>query len=364
MDSQTDMTDDHRQIERDASLWLARRDAGGWGEQQQSALAAWLAESTAHRVAYLRLEATWNETARLKTLAAGSTRAQIPARGAWQDSPYFAPLSGNVPTVVSAPARRTANPPRTRRWPMPATMAACLLAVVVTMGGLAWREVTRIDRGEWQTALGAQQVVQLADGSSATLGSDSALRVELSRHERDLYLPRGEVFFDVAHDATRPFVVHVDGYRVIAVGTRFDVRHQENGLRVVVTRGLVRLQSAQDPRLAATDLPAGSVALVKGGAVSVQQVPLDEAREFLTWRDGYVVFHGTPLADAAREFNRYNTRKIVIADPTLDTLRVGGHFRLDNSAAFVRSMQQIFPVRAEPRGGDTVLSRRSPRHRD
>lgn len=358
------MTDNHRQIERDAALWLARRDAGGWGNTQQTALASWLDESTAHRVAFLRLEAAWNETARLKTMAAGASFQQIPVRGAWQDSPYFAPLIGNVPTVVSTPVRRTIKPPRTRRWPLLATVAACLLAVVVTMGGLAWRDANHVDRGEWQTALGAQQVVQLVDGSIATLGSDSALRVALSRRERDLYLPRGEVFFDVAHDATRPFVVHVDGYRVTAVGTRFDVRREENGLRVVVTRGLVRLQSTQNPQLAATDLPAGSVALVKGGAVSVRQVPLDEAREFLTWRDGYVAFHGTPLADAVREFNRYNARKIVIADPSLDSLRVGGNFRLDNSAGFVRLMQEIFPVHAEPRAGDIVLSRRSPGHRD
>ncbi|MES2405677.1 MAG: DUF4880 domain-containing protein, partial [Pseudomonadota bacterium] len=65
------MTHDHRQIERDAALWLARRDAGGWADRQQAALDAWLAANVAHRVAFLRLEAAWDETARLKTFAAG-----------------------------------------------------------------------------------------------------------------------------------------------------------------------------------------------------------------------------------------------------------------------------------------------------
>lgn len=357
------MTDDHRQIERDAALWLARRDAGGWDDRQQAALGAWLSETTAHRVAFLRLEATWDETARLHVLAAGVSHPQIPARGAWQGSPYFAPLLGDTGITASAPRHRMFRPTRARRWPLLASMAASLLAAVTIMGTLAWREVTHVDRGEWQTALGAQQVVHLADGSSATLGSASELSAALSRRERDLYLPRGEAFFDVAHDPARPFVVHVDGYHVIAVGTRFDVRHEGSGLRVVVTRGLVRLRSARDPQLAATDLPAGSVALVKGGAVSVQQVPLDEAREFLTWRDGYVVFHGTPLADAVQEFNRYNAHKIVLADPSLGSLRVGGNFRLDNSAGFVRLMQEIFPVHADSGSGDIVLSRRPGSHR-
>lgn len=357
------MTDNHRQIERDAALWLARRDAGGWGDKQQAALAAWLDASTAHRVAFLRIESIWNETARMKTLAAGAAPSPVPARGAWQDSPYFAPLFNSAPRDP-ATFHRTARAPRRRRWPLLAAVAASLLAIVVTMGGLAWREASHIDRGEWQTTLGAQQSVQLADGSSATLGSDSKLRAALSRHERDLYLPRGEAFFDVAHDPARPFVVHVEGYHVIAVGTRFDVRHEDNGLRVVVTRGLVRLQPAKDPQRAATDLPAGSVALVKGNAVSVRQLPLDEAREFLNWRDGYVAFHGTPLAEAVREFNRYNARKIVLADPSLDSLRVGGNFRLDNSAGFVRLMQQIFPIHADSGNGDIVLSRRTTQHRD
>lgn len=358
------MTDDHRQIERDAAQWLARRDAGGWGCTQQAALASWLDASTAHRVAFLRLEATWNEAARLQTLAAGAAHAPVPARGTWQESPYFAPLHAGATPIAPAPFQRAARTPRTRRWPLLVTVAASLLAVVITMGGLAWRDATQVIRGEWQTALGMQQTVQLADGSSATLGSNSALRVALSRRERDLYLPRGEAFFDVAHDPARPFVVHVDGYHVIAVGTRFDVRREADGLRVVVTRGLVRLQSAQDPQRAATNLPAGSVALVKGDTVSVRQVSLDEAREFLTWRDGYVAFHGTPLAEAVREFNRYNAGKIVIADPSLDSLRVGGNFRLDNSAGFVRLMQQIFPVQAKSRDGNIVLSRRPVRSHD
>lgn len=364
MDTQTIMTADHVHIEREAALWLARRDAGGWGGRQQSALEAWLATNTAHRVAFLRLETSWNEAARLKVLAAGAGYEGVPARGAWQDSPYFASLFGSAPSPAARPAHKLRVKLRARRRPAWIAAAASLCVVAMIAGALWWRDATHVDRGAWQTALGAQQVVRLADGSTATLGSDSELRAAMSRHQRDLYLPHGEAFFDVVHDAARPFVVHAGNYRVIAVGTRFDVRREKSGLRVVVTRGLVRLQSARDPGRAPTELPAGSVAVVDGDTVAVQQVPLDEAREYLTWRDGYVVFHGTPLARAVEEFNRYNDNKIVIADPSLDDLKVGGHFRLDNSAAFIRLTQQIFPVRATPRGGDIVLSRRTPEQRD
>ena len=84
------MTDDHREIEQTASTWLARRDAGGWSGRQQAALDAWLAESVAHRVAFLRLETAWVETARLRAFATSGTGDSIPARGEWAHSPYFA----------------------------------------------------------------------------------------------------------------------------------------------------------------------------------------------------------------------------------------------------------------------------------
>jgi transmembrane sensor len=354
------MNTDHRQIEQTASMWLARRDAGGWSDRQQTALDAWLAESIAHRVAFLRLEAAWEETARLKAFAAGGSQLATPARGEWARSPYFAPPIGAGRPIGHGQGRGT-RARRRRRWPLFASIAASLFAIAVLAGSLAWNHYTRVETGAWRTELGAQRVVQLPDGSIATLGSATGLRIAFSRSERDLELASGEAFFDVAHDAARPFVVHVEGYRVTAVGTRFDVRRgHDRKLRVVVTRGLVRLQSTSDPARADTMLPAGSIAMIDGADVLVQQVQLDEARERLSWRDGYAVFHGTPLAEAIDEFNRYNARKIVIADPSLDALRVGGNFRLDNSAAFVRLMQEVFPVRAERHGDRIVLSRKHP----
>lgn len=352
------MSTDHREIERTASIWLARRDAGGWSDRQQAALDAWLGESTAHRVAFLRLEAAWEEAARLKTFAAGSSGSGVPGRGEWAQSPYFAAPIGNENDFVRHGRSHHTTTHGRRPWLVFAGIAASLLVVAAIAGGFAWRDYTHVERGAWHTTLGAQQVVQLPDGSTATLGSDTGLRMVFSRSERDLHLGQGEAFFDVAHDTSRPFVVHAEGYRVTAVGTRFDVLSgSDEKLRVVVTRGLVRLQSMRNPAQAAM-LPAGSMATVTGDNVLVQHLTVDEARERLSWRDGYAVFHGTPLAEAIGEFNRYNARKIVIADPSLDALRVGGHFRLDNSAAFVRLVQAVFPVQAEQRGDRIVLLRR------
>lgn len=345
------------QIERIAASWLARHDGDNWSPTGQSEFVAWLEEDTAHRVAFLRLQAAWRETGRLKALGAGTLPEHVPERGVWRQSPYFAPSPLGRHATNSGITRHR-SPRRTRRGPWAIGLAAGLLAVMLAGGVVWWRDFGNVERGAWHTALGGQRVVRLTDGSTATLASNSELRAMLGRHERDLDLVRGEAFFEVAKDHTRPFVVHAGGYQVIAVGTRFDVRRGSDGMRVVVTRGVVRLQSARDPEQTATELPAGSIAVVKGDSVAVHHEPLDQVAEYLSWRSGYVVFHGTPLADAVQEFNRYNARKIVIADPSLDDLKVGGNFRLDNSGAFVRLMQEVFPVHAEENANRIVLSRR------
>lgn len=350
-------------IERVAAAWLARRDRGDWSASDAAALETWLAEDIAHRVAFLRLEATWREIPRLKAWAAGVRGSVPPARGVWQHSPYFPGLAGDPESAVGEQAPAARPRARARRpWRAWATLAAGLCAVLVGLATAVFHDGGRVDRGEWNTGIATRQV-QLADGSNATLGAGSELRAVLSKRQRDLYLPRGEVFFDVARDPARPFVVHAGDYRVTAVGTRFDVLRSPGGLRIVVTHGRVRLQPAGTSVESATMLTAGAIAVVSGARTVVQQVPLDEARDRLSWRDGYATFHQAPLAQAVEEFNRYNVNQIVIADPDLDGLRVGGRFRLDNGDAFVRVLQQIFPIAVARRDSRTVLSRRGARAR-
>lgn len=347
------------QIERTAAAWLARRDRTDWSADDQAAFAAWLAADTAHRVAYLRLAAVWRDAARLKVMGAGVVPGPVPERGAWRNSPWFATASDTGWQPRSRRGRSRAE--RSGRNLRLAGIAAAMLVAAALVVAIAWRDAGRPERGAWQTAIGQRQEVQLPDGSTATLAGDSELRVSMDRRVRNLDLVRGEAFFDVAKDHARPFIVHARGYRVVAVGTRFDVSRDNDGLRVVVTRGVVRLQPADANGLPATDLPAGSIALVGRDGVVVRRVAPVQAAEYLGWRDGYVAFHDTPLARAVDEFNRYNPRRIVIADPALGTLRVGGHFRLDNSEAFVRLLQQMFPIDAEQRDDLIVLSRRHAR---
>ncbi|MGB6144055.1 MAG: DUF4880 domain-containing protein, partial [Rhodanobacter sp.] len=72
-----------REIEHIAASWLARRDGEHWNERDQRRLDAWLDASTAHRVAYVRLDAAWQQSGRLQALGAGWRAGGVPPRGSW-----------------------------------------------------------------------------------------------------------------------------------------------------------------------------------------------------------------------------------------------------------------------------------------
>lgn len=350
-------------IERDAANWLARREAG-WSPAEQAQFDAWLHAEVAHRVAYIRLNAAWQQADRLKALGAGVPAGQIPARGEWTLSPFFNHASSPDDTNVPQPSRVASISPQADRrrrpvrrgpaWMKFAAVAACLALVAVL--GFGWLRYSAVQSAVYATPLSATESIALSDGSRATLSSDSRVETAMSRHERRIDLQQGEVYFEVAHDAARPFVVAAGQRRVVAVGTRFSVRRESDGIRVVVTEGVVRLvSSAGAPAQSDLRLPAGSVAFSGKDGVSVESLGVERAEEYLSWRNGFVRFRGTPLSEAVAEFNRYNSRKIVVADARAAAVRIGGQFRWSNTDAFVRLLKDGFSIRAEQQGDRIVL---------
>jgi transmembrane sensor len=205
--------------------------------------------------------------------------------------------------------------------------------------------------------------VTLADGSRVTLNTDTRIVVDLGDEERRIDLRRGEAFFAVAKDASRPFVVYADDKRVTAVGTQFSVRRDADDIQVVVTEGHVKLEHASTaanlvklvgrPERPATSLAAGAIARTAESDVLVQERSAPDAEQLLSWRNGYLVFEGTPLAEAVAEFNRYSARKIVIDDPSLSALRISGNFRSSNADGFLWLLKSGFHVEIEE-GDDRV----------
>lgn len=366
-------------IEDVAAVWFWKKDSGNWTDQDQAEFEVWL-NVTAHRVAYLRLKAGWKGAERLKALGAGTPRGEVPSPGQWGNDRFLGgknagkqepaavfleqPETPDAGTVT--PDAGTATPQsRSRfkrlRW---ALVASAILALGVTIYDQTvhmWWE------GQYSTPIGGLDTISLADGSRVTLNTDTRISVDLGEKERRIELSKGEAFFVVAKDATRPFVVYAENKRVTAVGTEFSVRRDADDIKVVVTEGRVKLEHLSVvPQLEnliqapppPTLLSAGAVARTAKSDVLVEERSAPDAEQLLTWRTGYLRFEGTPLADAVAEFNRYNTRKIVIDDPSLAALRIGGNFRANNTDAFLWLLKSGFHVEIEEEGERVVLKAR------
>jgi transmembrane sensor len=81
-----------------------------------------------------------------------------------------------------------------------------------------------------------------------------------------------------------------------------------------------------------------------------------ELSRVTAWERGRVDVDGT-LEDAATEMNRYATTRVIVPDPEVAQLRMGGVFRAGDSDAFVKLVTELFGLQADRNGDDIVLSR-------
>jgi transmembrane sensor len=325
-------------IQATAAAWFERREWANWDAAAEEALQAWLAESTAHRIAFIRLEAAWEHAERLKALGAGSPAGSVPARASFgfvedgsADKPNISSAISSLPVPEKQRSGRV-------KWAIGIASAAAVLALGVWhQFGVRWQV--------YGTPMGAIAPVSLADGSTITLDSNTRIRVALEADQRLVRLDQGKALFEVAKDPSRPMVVEVANKRITAIGTEFSVQRDADDLSVLVKEGRVRIDS--DPHLLnshATELAAGGEISTRGGEMVVAKLDVNDVERALSWSQGYLEFQDTPLPHAVAEFNRYRTQKIDIDDPSLNSIRIGGRFRCTDANAFLALVQQGFPV--------------------
>lgn len=308
-----------------AAEWVAeRRNEEAWTEARQAELDAWLERSAAHRVAYIRIEATWKRTDRLAAL-------HRPMRESGARTPSQRELWLKVGAALG-------------------------------LGGLVMFAVTgnyfsRPNEQTFETPVGGREQVILSDGTKIELNTDTAVRVSLDQAARAITLDRGEAFFQVRHDAEHPFVVKAGAHRVTDLGTEFSVRRDLDRVRVALIEGRARFDTPEAGAHASSlELAPGDEVVATNDGVTLVKRPVALLKTGLGWRRGVVVFSNTALADAAAEFNRYSRKKIAFADPAIGRLRIEGTFQTDNIEAFADVLQAALGLRSQEHGETILIS--------
>jgi transmembrane sensor len=318
---------------RDAGKWFARM-RGPDRDALRAEFERWRDADPAHRKAYEEAGAHWLDTGGLAGTEIGRNR-RLPERR---------------PSIWQMPATRPA-------------FAAIALLLVALAGFWALSAPSGVPDGALvasakpqTTKVGEIRTMKLADGTTVTLDTDSAIEVRLSGNLREVRLVRGRARFNVGQDALRPFRVEAAGRTVTALGTLFDVGFEPGGVRVTLFRGAVDVRSITPPGgvAAVTRLAPGEcfTDLARRPQVAKASPGLQQ------WVSGMLDFDGVPLGDVLAQTNRYSQRKIRLADPSLAAQRVTGGFRPLPVDALAVALAAAFSLRVERSPQGDLLLRR------
>lgn len=295
-------------IDEQAVAWFTRLRADNVSCAEKSAFADWLQQSPDHQKAFDEICLLWGDTA-LK-LALGETERTVFGQR---------------------------HKPARQRFQLPVILAACLALVFVfrtELSVLAW--------SDYSTGIGARQTVNLADGSSVMLNTHSAITVTMKKDLRMVRLLQGEAFFDVAHDAARPFIVYANHSTTRVVGTRFLVHEKNHSDEVSVLSGKVRVTHK--------DRTEDSALLHDHDSVSVNREGLDRthvmnARLTTSWIDGYLVFQNVALADVIEQVQRYRNGVVIFKDDSLRQFRINGRISLEDPRHILDTLEKTLSVK-------------------
>lgn len=279
------------------------------------------------------------------------------------------PVPAAVPAALLARDRYDASVPigawkprRAPRWPWAALGVAASFGLVALLA--FWKAPAAVN--VFETAIGENRSVALADGSVVSLGGDTRIEVALSDNVRAIELSRGEALFKVAKDSARPFKVRAGDATIIAVGTEFNVERDSDRAVVSVTEGRVvvdpvagllpvSLLQEFKPKLRSVRVSAGQQ--TTAGSAGIEE-PTKMEDPATGWQIGHLAFHLQPLRYVLEDVNRYADKPIVLETESMGSLVITGTVERENIGGWVKSLEHAFDLQATEEAGQIVLRAR------
>ncbi|UDF32516.1 UNVERIFIED_ORG: FecR family protein (plasmid) [Roseateles sp. XES5] len=289
--------------------WLLRLKDKPQCHETADGLQAWLQHSEDNRAAWQAALRTWALLGEIKPQHADLWPARV------------------TENVLPLPARRRGRWAAGLAFAVAATVAAVFAAPALLL---------RL-QADVMTATGESRTVTLADGSQVNLSGGSAIGVDITPEERRVRLLSGEAFFDVAHDAARPFTVEAGEARVVVLGTAFDVALDPSSTTVQLARGVVGLSGAATSTVA--EMAPGDMATVDHdtGEITRETVPVGE---IAAWRNGLLFVNNVTVESVVARLQRYHPAWISLPDGTLGRQRVTGLYDLTDPDRALRALVQ------------------------
>lgn len=329
-------------ITNEACAWLAQLETGDLSKEDLAAFREWINRSPHH-------------AARIREIAALSDD--------------LASLTECIGPLVASSANEEPLLMRRRRQffgGLPARVAMVIVAALV----FSYLAYDRFIYDEaihqfYATDIGEYKTVDLPDGSILKLNTNTAAEVHFDKNVREVRLAKGEAYFDVAENPSRPFTVYAGAHYARAIGTVFVVRLVEDQTELFVTEGVVEfanvIEAIPVEYSDGIDLDEGA----SGGAAKVEAQPVlvnagyetsslvalkqentaklsDRLRrQKLSWTEGLFDFSDAPLREVLEEVNRHTGMTVEFSDPAIEEVEFGGIFRIGDVDSLLDALPSV-----------------------
>lgn len=291
----TDPKNTDKELQDLALEWLIELQSPDISPEREKAFFAWLNKDPSHQKAYIVAEQVWYRGGSLSLLEQSNE---------------------NTPVKKAKPKKNIFS------WIVPIGIfaATCCFIIFFINIDILTRKNPSFDQ-QFQTAVGEIRTIDLGEGSSATLNTETDLSVDLnSRSGRNVRLSKGEAFFNVSADPDRPFIVYTDAGLVVVIGTKFSVFKKGEKTIVTVIEGEVGLLKeelewfGQEPEVVLSDNQ--QLALEELNTTKPEKINAEKA---LAWRNKQLFFDGQSLGLVVEELNRYFPKKISLASAEIES---------------------------------------------
>ena len=200
---------------------------------------------------------------------------------------------------------------------------------------------------------GGEFRLKLADGTSVWLNAESELRYPAAfvGGERRVVL-KGEAYFQVETDSTKPFIVEAEGMETWVYGTEFNVSTQQEGrVQAVLVSGRVGVRYGGEETLLAPSQKA-EVTLADG-SINVQEV---DVLPYVAWKDGIFMFHDESLEAIMEKLGRWYNIDAFFANEEVKGIRLSGMLeRHKDVRELFRHFEKISVARFSVQGNTVVV---------
>ena len=190
---------------------------------------------------------------------------------------------------------------------------------------------------------GSQIALNQFSTASYSVGADGSRQVQL----------KGDAFFDVARDTSRPFVINTQDVNITVLGTSFyvDSRHQQDNIQVIVSSGTVAMEVGGQKVI----LTKGEVGTYVKSSQQLSENTNDDPN-FLAWKTKRLVYENERLEKVVYDLNRTFHANVSLANSDLNNCPITATYQDKSLDAILRIIEKTLTLKATTNGQQTVIS--------